>query len=622
MYVSTFYSFKGGVGRTLALVNVAAELAKTGRNVLVVDFDLEAPGVDTFQELKGPVEQLGIVDFVNNYLDKNVPPDVTNYVFEAPVSSSTDVPGQIWVMPSGRRGNDYGMRLGNIHWQDLYSKREGFLLFEDLKQQWKDKFNPDYVLIDSRTGFTEVGGICTRQLPDHVVILFIPNEQNLRGLLPLIESIDLEKKQTSESKIEIQFVASNVPVLDDEEGILQQLMNRFGKVFGRDRSKRDSPLRIQTIQRYESLQLLNQDLFVLQRPRSRLAKQYREVMNSIIASNLDDRRGVIDFLKEQISPRIISAHRISDIDNRVNRILERHATDSEVLLWVGRYFRQQGSSKEATNLFEQAYAFASKSAFDRDSELLVDLAESLILEQRKGEATVSLEKALQDPKLNIDTLGRAIPLMQKIEITPPEAMAELTLIANLESDELEYLLGLMDTSREWQQIAFRIVDERLQNGNWTKKELEDSNLAHLSLLSCIGAGRVDAIERTVGRLSQIGNESLPNLFNIAIGRWCLNSSPDRRDFQVVIDEFRKHSKESTDANFHQCLALAFSILGESEMAEIHLAKSRQLNEKVPVNKFSCWRYHEVSSKKFGEDLLEMENFIRNGLGSPDFLGKS
>ena len=100
MYVSTFYSFKGGVGRTLALVNVAAELAKTGRNVLVVDFDLEAPGVDTFQELKGPVEQLGIVDFVNNYLDNNVPPDVTNYVFKAPVSSSTDVPGQIWVMPA------------------------------------------------------------------------------------------------------------------------------------------------------------------------------------------------------------------------------------------------------------------------------------------------------------------------------------------------------------------------------------------------------------------------------------------------------------------------------------------------------------------------------------------
>ena len=43
MYVCTFYSFKGGVGRTLALVNSAIELSTRGKNVLVVDFDLEAP---------------------------------------------------------------------------------------------------------------------------------------------------------------------------------------------------------------------------------------------------------------------------------------------------------------------------------------------------------------------------------------------------------------------------------------------------------------------------------------------------------------------------------------------------------------------------------------------------
>ena len=33
MYVVTFYSFKGGVGRSMALVNVAAELAARGRRV-------------------------------------------------------------------------------------------------------------------------------------------------------------------------------------------------------------------------------------------------------------------------------------------------------------------------------------------------------------------------------------------------------------------------------------------------------------------------------------------------------------------------------------------------------------------------------------------------------------
>ncbi len=51
MYVVTFYSYKGGVGRTMALANVAALLAQDGRRVLVVDFDLEAPGVPSYGPL-------------------------------------------------------------------------------------------------------------------------------------------------------------------------------------------------------------------------------------------------------------------------------------------------------------------------------------------------------------------------------------------------------------------------------------------------------------------------------------------------------------------------------------------------------------------------------------------
>jgi Mrp family chromosome partitioning ATPase len=46
--IYTFYSFKGGVGRTMALANVAALLAKWGYSVLVVDWDLEAPGLERF----------------------------------------------------------------------------------------------------------------------------------------------------------------------------------------------------------------------------------------------------------------------------------------------------------------------------------------------------------------------------------------------------------------------------------------------------------------------------------------------------------------------------------------------------------------------------------------------
>jgi cellulose biosynthesis protein BcsQ len=46
--VFTFYSYKGGVGRSMALVNVGVLLALEGHKVLLVDWDLEAPGLDTF----------------------------------------------------------------------------------------------------------------------------------------------------------------------------------------------------------------------------------------------------------------------------------------------------------------------------------------------------------------------------------------------------------------------------------------------------------------------------------------------------------------------------------------------------------------------------------------------
>src|SRR3990172_10784009 len=46
--IITFYSYKGGVGRSLALANVATLLAQHGKKVLVIDFDLEAPGLHRY----------------------------------------------------------------------------------------------------------------------------------------------------------------------------------------------------------------------------------------------------------------------------------------------------------------------------------------------------------------------------------------------------------------------------------------------------------------------------------------------------------------------------------------------------------------------------------------------
>ena len=80
MYITTFYSFKGGVGRTMALVNVAVELARRGRWVLAVDFGLETPSVDTFDLANANGSTLGIIGFVCDYLGAGPAPDATKII--------------------------------------------------------------------------------------------------------------------------------------------------------------------------------------------------------------------------------------------------------------------------------------------------------------------------------------------------------------------------------------------------------------------------------------------------------------------------------------------------------------------------------------------------------------
>ena len=69
--IVTFYSYKGGSGRSMAVANVAWILASNGKRVLVIDWDLEAPGLHRFfapflldRELTATD---GVIDFVRRF---------------------------------------------------------------------------------------------------------------------------------------------------------------------------------------------------------------------------------------------------------------------------------------------------------------------------------------------------------------------------------------------------------------------------------------------------------------------------------------------------------------------------------------------------------------------------
>ena len=147
----------------MALVNVAVDLAQRGRRVLAVDFDLEAPGLDTFDLGRPTATTPGMIDFVSAYLRSGQAPHVGEFVFEAP--GIGDGNGGLWIMPAGAHRDSYASTLAQIDWGALYEQHDGYLLFEDLMEQWKTFVNPDYVLIDSRTGHTDIGGFARGNSP-------------------------------------------------------------------------------------------------------------------------------------------------------------------------------------------------------------------------------------------------------------------------------------------------------------------------------------------------------------------------------------------------------------------------------------------------------------------------
>lgn len=211
---TTFYSYKGGVGRTSALVNTALLRAISGDRVVVLDFDLEAPGVSSYvKELASRNEKdidldtcAGVLDYLYEATETNQIPSIKeNAVSGTDLGLDTD--GEIWFIGAGKTTDkDYSKKLGSLNWGEIFEKKQGALIIENLKQQIAKEFdNPDYVFIDSRTGITEIGGVCTRYLADLVVVLSSLNEQNILGTSRIYNAF-------KESNISTILVASNVPV--------------------------------------------------------------------------------------------------------------------------------------------------------------------------------------------------------------------------------------------------------------------------------------------------------------------------------------------------------------------------------------------------------------------------
>lgn len=196
----TFYSYKGGVGRTQALANVAVVLARWGYRVLCIDWDLEAPGLHLYfrDQLGGRVGD-GVVELMTGH-EAGARLAWERHVQPVRVDERTSLD----LMPAGRLDGDYGDRMQALAWERLYTEQELGLAVECMRDELRDAY--DFVLVDSRTGITDMGGICAVQLPDLLVALTTASHQSLDGVLGIVATA-AERRQL------LPFERGQVPTL-------------------------------------------------------------------------------------------------------------------------------------------------------------------------------------------------------------------------------------------------------------------------------------------------------------------------------------------------------------------------------------------------------------------------
>jgi cellulose biosynthesis protein BcsQ len=419
----TFYSYKGGVGRSMALVNLATLLARKGRRVFMIDFDLEAPGLDSFQDLGVESKQPGVVEYAHEFQQTKIAPDLAPFVQECKFKSR--VRGKVWLMPSGRKDEAYNSKRVKLNWENLYDEGLGTLFVENWKAAICHKYKPDFVFVDSRTGLTDIGGICTLHLPDLVVLLFGLNDQNLHGISAVLQTIRTAKALKPP---QIVPVATPMPNLPKSEGNLYK--QRL------DKAEQLLAVPITCTISYSPEAALVERLFTLEDEQQavRIAAEYQSLLNEIqtrnqngldalIAQALERCKGedevganrIKKFLLDDFDDRADALYHIGQIERRFvsreaaaeswKRAVEIEPDHIEAFAAVAMYYKQKEKCDDLIRLHDIRIKYARNNNLQSLNTFLTNKGEDLMGLSRYVEAAACYRETLnhlsKDPQTRL-----------------------------------------------------------------------------------------------------------------------------------------------------------------------------------------------------------------------------
>ena len=251
MKTITFFSFKGGVGRSSLLANLGAYWAVQGEQVAMMDLDLAAPGLSFLpqrgEHLDPAFSTLGMSDVLSVF-EQGLAEDEPKLKLLPPSKLLREV-----LLPSESSGRLLLIEAGSSDWQRSSTVSEGILhniapvaptndepesqrqqawrqlaqaIYEDLSA-WhhpQSKKTLDLLLIDCRTGFAELLDFSlsylTERQDDHLVLVSALNEQNRAGLRQSLRALQQQNRvPVDELADQVSVVFSPVSISDDEASL-------------------------------------------------------------------------------------------------------------------------------------------------------------------------------------------------------------------------------------------------------------------------------------------------------------------------------------------------------------------------------------------------------------------
>jgi ABC-type glycerol-3-phosphate transport system substrate-binding protein len=310
-WIVTFYAFKGGTGRTQALVNVARYLAEDrGYRVGVVDLDIDAPGLahePLCQELEEVqpqnLEGLGAqIDSTPGFMELFLHSSKVNEPMNSSISRHTialpasgrAIGGTLFLLPAGQnsitRPPAYRRTVAEFTEAVSGSSRhnapsqtltilEGFI----------DYFSLDFVFLDGRTGAGPFASVYAKSLPHALVLLVSLNDQNIFGALDILRSQG--EASGSAPLAPVFLVASPVPTggplqLEERLNVLEaELLRQWHERADESVDKRsyiyELPRNVEFHFPYSDLAAYRETYFIAKAPRSALALEYVRLASAI-----------------------------------------------------------------------------------------------------------------------------------------------------------------------------------------------------------------------------------------------------------------------------------------------------------------------------------------------------